>query len=96
MDFLIQSCVPQNTCALSKVQLPTCSGREQILGLPGSCKPHSLHSSCITKVTNDSIVSIAEIMAVVCHSSVAASQLYQLVDGISKGNRIHAPGLLEE
>ncbi len=35
-------------------------------------------------------------MAVARHTSVAASRAYQRVDGVSKGNRLSALGLLED
>ena len=66
----------------------------KLLGLPASFRPHSLRGACITKLANDSSVSIAETMAVARHTSVSASRAYQRVDGVSEGNRLNALGQL--
>ena len=65
-----------------------------MMGLPSNFLPHSLRGACITKMVNDSSVSMAETMAVARHTSVAASRGYQRTDGISEGNRLRALGLL--
>jgi hypothetical protein len=63
-----------------------------ILGLPSNFLPHSLRALCITRLVNDSAVSLSETMEVARHSSVAASKDYMVVDGVSAFNRMKALG----
>ena len=65
----------------------------RILGLPVTFKPHSLRALCITRLANDSSVSLAETMSVARHSSVSASKTYQTLDGHSEHNRLRALGV---
>jgi hypothetical protein len=65
----------------------------RLLGLPLSFKPHSLRALCITRLANDSSVSLAETMSVARHSSVSASKEYQALDGHSEHNRLRALGV---
>lgn len=50
-----------------------------ILGLDMNFKPHSICSAYITRLAKDKSVSVAETMAVACHSSVSASKMRQQV-----------------
>jgi hypothetical protein len=54
----------------------------KILGLPDSFRPHSLHAVGVTKLANDSSISIAEVSRATCHSTASASKMYQKTDGI--------------
>ena len=66
------------------------------LGLGKDFCAHSLRSACITKLTNNPSISLAETMRVACYTSVSASKTYQRVDGVSEGNRLCALGLLKD
>ena len=61
---------------------------------PDGFKPQSLRGVCITRMVNAENVSTAETMRYARHRSVAASKMYQRTDGISKGNRLRAIGLM--
>ena len=65
----------------------------RILGLPTTFKPHSLRALCITRLSNDESVSLAETMSIARHSSVSASKTYQTLNGHSEHNRLRALGV---
>jgi hypothetical protein len=65
----------------------------KLLGLPASFRPHSLRAVGVTKLANDSSISIAEVCRAARHSSTSASRMYQTTDGISEANRLRALGL---
>jgi hypothetical protein len=55
--------------------------------------PPSLRALCITRLVNDSAVSLSETMEVARHSSVAASKDYMVVDWVSAFNCMKALGM---
>jgi hypothetical protein len=64
----------------------------KILGLPDTFRHHSLHAVGVTKLANDSSISIAKVCHTTCHSTASTSKMYQKTDGISEANCLHALG----
>jgi hypothetical protein len=65
----------------------------KLLGLPASFRLHSLCAVGVTKLANDSSISIAEVCCAARHSTASASKMYQTTDGISEANPLKALGL---
>jgi hypothetical protein len=63
-----------------------------ILGISNNFRAHSLRAVGVTKLANDSSISDAEHCHAAC-SSVSANKAYQVTDGISEANCLHALGV---